>query len=37
MSDAEVERVVEFDCVGCGLTHRVLCQALVVRAEVAPR
>ena len=45
MSDAEVARVVEFDCVGCGLTHRALCQALeamvdgarIVRAGVAPR
>jgi len=43
MSDAEVER--EFDCVGCGLIHRALCQALeamvdgarIVRAGVAPR
>jgi len=45
MSDAEVERVVEFDCVGYGLIHRALCQALeamvdgarIVRAGVAPR
>jgi hypothetical protein len=22
MSDAEVESVAEFDCIGCGLTHR---------------
>ena len=45
MSDAEVGSVVEFDGVGCGRTHRALCQALeamvdgarMVRAEVAPR